>query len=131
MLAVGRQDGSAVLGLLGPLLVGLLVSLVVVVDLGAYAAAVSRAQAAADAVALAAALAAHPDARPSDDPTRAARHLAIEAGGDLVRCDCPRRRHAEVVVVVRFRVGGLVIPRVWARSVDATASARAVLEAPP
>lgn len=118
-----REEGSSTLALLGPLLAALLIALLVVVDLGAYAHAVARAQGAADAAALAAAVAAHPDHRPEKDPREVASAVAIASGGMLVRCRCRRQVDATVEVTVRMPVSGIVIPRVWARSVDATASA--------
>lgn len=119
------SDGTATLGLLGPLLAALLVALVVAVDLGSYGLAVARGQAAADAAALAAAVAADPDHRPRQDPAVVARTVALDAGGDLASCDCRRRPGSTVTVVVRMPVSGIVIPRVWARSVEVTAQARA------
>jgi hypothetical protein len=115
-----------VIALMGPLVAALVVALVVTIDLGGYAFAAARAQAAADAGALAAAVAAHPDSHGRGDPAEAARRVIIAQGGDLVHCFCPSTRGATVQVVARMPVGGLVIRRILASSVDATARATTV-----
>lgn len=120
----GPDAGTAAFGLLGLLTGVLVVALVVVVDLGAYLLAAHRAQAAADAGALAAATAAHPD-HPGD-PTVRAREAILGTDAVLVRCDCPRGARSTVEVTVRHPVGGLVVPRVWASTVDATAHATTI-----
>ena len=90
------------------------VAAVVVVDVTGYVVAASRAQAVADAAALAAV---------ADDvrgPRAAATRIADAAGASLERCDCGGGR-AEVAV--GLPVPGLVIPRLGARKVVATARA--------
>jgi len=94
------------------------VATVVVFDLTAYLVAASRAQQLADAAALAAV---SPDAR---GPHGVAGELVSAGGGSLVVCDCDREGHAEVVVGVA--VPGLVVPRLGAGRVEATASATLV-----
>ncbi len=99
----------------------LVVGLVVVVDVGAWTWAAARARTAADGAALAAVV-------DGDDPRDAAREVALLSGGDLVACTCEvGAREAEVAV--RFPVGGLVLHRVWATHVEA--SARAVARRRP
>lgn len=90
------------------------VAAVVVLDLTGYLVAAARAQAVADAAALAAV---------ADDvrgPRAAATRVAAAAGASLVRCDCGGGR-AEVAVGVP--VPGLMVPRLGARTVVATARA--------
>jgi hypothetical protein len=91
---------------------------VVMLDLTAYLVAASRAQQLADASVLAAV---GPDVR---GPRAAAEELVRAGGGSLVVCDCDRAGHAEVVVSVV--VPGLVVPRMGAGRVEATASATLV-----
>jgi hypothetical protein len=91
------------------------VAAIVLIDLTAYLVAASRAQQLADAAALAAVSL---DVR---GPRAAAEELAHAGGGSLIACDCDRSGRAEVIVGVAVR--GLVIPRVGAGRVDATASA--------
>lgn len=91
---------------------------VVLLDLTGYLTAAARAQQLADAAALAAV---------SEDvrgPRTAAAALALAGGGSLVACDCDRVGHAEVVVGVA--VPGLVVPRVGAARIEATARATLV-----
>ncbi len=90
------------------------VAAVVVVDVTGYLVAAARAQAVADAAALAAV---------ADDvrgPRAAATRVAEAGGASLERCDCGGGR-AEVAVGVP--VPGLVVPRLGARRVVATARA--------
>jgi hypothetical protein len=95
-----------------------LVAAVVMIDLTGYLVAAARAQQLADAAALAAVSV---DVR----GTRAAATTLVEAGGgSLVACDCDRAGHAAVIVGVP--VPGLVVPRVGAARVEATARARLV-----
>ena len=89
------------------------VATVVTVDVTGYLVAASRAQAAADAAALAAAA----DVR---GPRAAATRVVAAAGASLERCDCGGGR-AEVAVGVP--VPGIVVPRLGARRVVATARA--------
>lgn len=91
------------------------VAAVVVLDLTGFVVAAARAQQLADAAALAAVSA---DVR---GPRAAAAGLVEAGGGSLVACDCDRAGQAEVVVGVP--VPGLVVPRVGARRVEATARA--------
>lgn len=91
------------------------VAAVVMLDLTGFVVAAARAQQLADAAALAAVSA---DVR---GPRTAATALVEAGGGSLVVCDCDRAGHAEVVVGVP--VAGLVVPRVGARRVEATARA--------
>jgi uncharacterized membrane protein len=94
------------------------VAAVVLIDLTAFLVAASEAQQLADAAALAAA---------SDDvrgPRAAATALVEAGGGSLLVCDCSRAGRAEVVVGVAVR--GLVVPRVGAGRVEATARAQQV-----
>jgi hypothetical protein len=94
------------------------VAAVVLIDLSGYLVAAARAQQLADAAALAAL---GGDVR----GTRvAAGELVTAGGGSLVACDCDRAGHADVVVGVA--VPGLVVPRVGAGRVEATARARLV-----
>ena len=104
-----------------PLLVWLAaVAAVVVLDLGAFLVAAARAQALADAAALAAVAV---DVR---SPHVAAGRVATALGGSLDACDCaPERGRAEVVVSVP--VPGLVVPRLGAGRVAATARAALVV----
>jgi uncharacterized membrane protein len=103
-------------GLALPLVVWVaVVAAVVLVDLTGYLVAASRAQQMADAAALAAVSG---DVR---GPREAATVLVDALGGSLVACDCDRAGHAEVVVGVA--VPGLVVPRVGAARVEATARA--------
>ena len=91
------------------------VSAVVLIDLTGYLVAAARAQQMADSAALAAV---------SEDvrgPHGAAAAVVEALGGSLVACDCDRAGRAEVVVGVA--VPGLVIPRVGAGRVEATARA--------
>jgi len=94
------------------------VAAVVLIDLSGYLVAASRVQQLADAAALAAV---------SDDvrgPRGAATAVVEPLGGSLVACDCDRAERAEVVVGVA--VPGLVVPRVGAGRVEATARAELV-----
>lgn len=109
------EDGAAVLGLVAMVAATLVVALVVVVDVGAYLWAASRAQSAADGAVIAAVVA-------DGDPKQAAREVAVLSGGDLVTCECGRGA-GRARVVVRVPVGGLVLHRIWATSVDAEAAA--------
>ena len=93
------------------------VAAVVVLDVTGYLVAASRAQAVADAAALAAV---------ADDvrgPHAAAARIAAAGGASLERCTCAGRR-AEVAV--GMPVPGLVVPRLGARRVIATARAEVV-----
>jgi len=93
-----------------------IVATVVLIDLTGYLVAAARAQQLADAAALAAV---------SEDvrgPRGAATALVEALGGSLVACDCDRAGPAEVVVGVP--VPGLVVPRVGAGRVEATARAQ-------
>jgi hypothetical protein len=91
------------------------VAAVVVLDLTGFVVAAARAQQLADAAALAAVSA---DVRGA----RTAATVLVEAGGgSLVACDCDRAGSAEVIVGVP--VPGLIVPRVGARRVEATARA--------
>lgn len=94
------------------------VATVVVVDLTGYLTAAARAQQLADSAALAAVSG---DVR---GPRTAAAVLVEAGGGFLVACDCDRAGRAEVTV--GLDVPGLVIPRVGAARVEATAQARRV-----
>lgn len=90
------------------------VATVVVVDVTGYLVAAARAQGVADAAALAAVAV---DVR---GPRAAATRIVEAAGASLERCDCGGGR-AEVAVGVP--VPGLVVPRLGARRVIATARA--------
>jgi hypothetical protein len=92
-----------------------IVAAVVLIDLSGYLVAASRAQQMADSAALAAVSG---DAR---GPRAAAAEVVEPLGGSLVACDCDRPGHAEVVVAVV--VPGLMVPRVGAGRVEATARA--------
>ena len=105
------------LGLPLALWVGI-VATVVLIDLTGYVVAAARAQQLADSAALAAVSG---DVR---GPRTAAGEVAEALGGSLVACDCDRAGHAEVVVGVA--VPGLVVPRVGAGRVEATARAELV-----
>jgi hypothetical protein len=95
------------------------VASVVVVDITAYFVAAARAQQLADSAALAALTA---DVR---GPRAVAAALAAAGGGSLVACDCPGAAgRAEVVVSVP--VPGLVVPRLGAGRVEASAGAELV-----
>jgi len=95
------------------------VATVVLIDLTGYLVAAARAQQLADATALAAVSA---DVR---GPRGAATAFAEALGGSLIACDCDRAGRSEVVVGVP--VPGLVVPRVGAGRVEATARAELVL----
>jgi len=95
-----------------------IVAAVVGIDLTGYLVAAARAQQLADAAALAAV---GGDVR---GPRAAATALAEAGGGSLVACDCGRAEEATVVVGVP--VPGLVVPRVGAARVEATARARLI-----
>jgi hypothetical protein len=88
---------------------------VVLIDLSGYLVAASRAQQLADSAALAAVSG---DVR---GPRAAATDVVEPLGGSLIACDCDRTGHAEVVVGVA--VPGLIVPRVGAGRVEATARA--------
>ena len=94
------------------------VSAVVLIDVTGFLVAAARAQQMADAAALAAV---GEDVR---SPRTAAEEVAGALGGSVVGCECDRQGHATVVVAVA--VPGLVIPRVGAGGVQATASAQLV-----
>ena len=94
------------------------VAAVVLIDLSGYLVAASRAQQLADAAALAAVAG---DVR---GPRAAAAAVVEPLGGSLGACDCDRAGHAEVVVGVA--VPGLIVPRVGAGRVEATARAALV-----
>ncbi len=128
-LGGSRQAGSVVFGQLPLVVAALVVAFVVTVDVGAYLRAASQAQAAADGAALAAAVAAHPrTSSPADPASVVAAHLR-DTGVQVVRCEC-RRGAGHVVVVTRMRVAGLVMRRIWAPTVDATAVADATWVVP-
>lgn len=93
------------------------VAAVVVLDLTGYLVAAARAQALADAAALAAVV---DDVR---GPHAAAARIAGAGGASLERCSCGGGR-AEVTV--GLPVPGLVVPRLGARRVVATARAELV-----
>jgi Flp pilus assembly protein TadG len=93
-----------------------IVAAVVTIDLTGYLVAAARAQQLADAAALAAV---STDVRGAH---AAAGEVAEAGGGSLDACDCGRTGRAEVVVGVA--VEGLIVPRVGAGRVRATAQAR-------
>ena len=95
------------------------VATVVVVDLTAYLVAAARAQQMADSAALAAVAA---DVR---GPRVVAVDLAVAGGGSLVACDCPDGA-GRATVVVSVPVPGLVVPRLGAGRVEASAGAELV-----
>ncbi len=121
---VGDEEGSALwLGWVGLTTVALV--LVLVVDLTAYLVATARAQGAADAAALAAVAVSDPRGGLTGDPRTVAARVAVEAGGELRRCDCARRQ-GEVEVTVAIPVRALAVTRFAGRSATATARAHLV-----
>lgn len=89
---------------------------VVMIDLSAYLVAAARAQQVADAAALAAA---------SDavrGPRVAAERVASAGAGSVTACDCPQGT-GRATVTVSVEVPGLLIPRLGASRVSATATA--------
>ena len=94
------------------------VAATVLIDLSGYLVAASRAQQMADSAALAAVSG---DVR---GPRAAAAAVVEPLGGSLIACDCDRTGRAEVIVGVD--VPGLVVPRVGAGRVEATARAELV-----
>lgn len=121
----GREAGFATV--LFPMLVWCAtIVAIVAIDITAYFAAASRAQSLADAAALAAVA---PDIRPvgGRSPRAEAARIVAAGGGHLEECVCVRGvEYAQVAASVE--VQGLVIPRLGASRV--TASAEAVV-APP
>lgn len=98
---------------------------VVLVDVAAYALAAARAQGAADAAARAAVAITDPRGGLVGDAEADARALVEASGGQLRSCRCPPGA-ATATVLVRVPVPTLVLHRVAARAVDATATARLV-----
>jgi Flp pilus assembly protein TadG len=89
---------------------------VVMLDLSAYLVAAARAQQVADSAALAAV---------SDGarrPREAAERVASAGAGSLTSCDCSEGT-GRATVTVSVEVPGLLIPRVGASRVNATATA--------
>lgn len=122
------QDGTVV-AMLGVVLAALGLVTVLIVDVAAYLAAASRAQAAADAGALAAAAATDPRTGASRDPTASVEQVVAVTGARLERCEC-RSGGGRVTVHVSVPVPALVVTRLAARRVTATASAEVRLVPP-
>lgn len=97
-----------------------IVASIALLDVGAYLVAASRAQALADAAALAAV-----GADAGGSPRTEARRVADAGHGGLERCDCAAGT-GRATVEVSVEVAGLVIPRLGATRVTATASAALV-----
>jgi hypothetical protein len=131
--APADEHGGTMLQL--PLLVWVVtLATVAVVDVTAYLVAASRAQTLADAAALAA-VSADAEVVPADGPTLAAgprgRAVAVvdAGGGELLACVCGAGT-GRSQVAVRVAVPGLVVPRLGAGQVRATAEA-VVVDDPP
>jgi hypothetical protein len=115
----GGDERGGVTLILPLLLWTAVLAAVVVMDLGGYLVAAARAQSAADAAALAAVA---PDVR---SPHAAAGRVLDALGGSLERCEC-RSGSGRVEVTVSVPVPGLVVPRLGASRVTATARAELV-----
>jgi len=93
---------------------------IVIIDVGAYLVAAARGQSLADASALAA-VSADATATHMSLPLREATRVAVAGRGRLEACDC-RSGSQRATVTVSVEVPGLVLPRLGARRVEATAS---------
>jgi hypothetical protein len=123
-----RTDEAGFASLILPVLLWVAtLAAVAIVDVAAYLVTASRAQTLADAAALAA-VSAEATLPPAGSPRARAATVAAAGGGTLERCVCAAGS-ARTETAVSLPVPGLVIPRLGAGRVEATATA--ALTPPP